>query len=597
MYQNDTLQFIGHEEGRLRIEQRSTGSVLVSDYFLKDHLGNVRMVLTDQSQQDIYPVASLETGTRSCEQAYYQIEENRIVDASVVNGLPAYSSDNGLNGMRNVCGAGGTSQQLYRLIGSSSGGQSGLGMTLKVMAGDRLDIFGKSYYPVASSGSGSAVPLQVLFAGLLGGSGAAGLSDKGATASGLLQDAGLVSAVTNGFLQHPDRGVEGAQPRAYVNWILFDEQLQYVTGGFSRVHSQPSTLKEHVQELQNIVLNKSGYVYIYVSNESPVAVFFDNLQVVHTRGPLLEETHYYPFGLTMAGISSKALNSIVENKRGYNGNELQSKEFFDQSGLDFYDFNARSYDQQVGRFWEIDPLLEDNQESFTPYHFGYNNPIRYNDPDGRTPGGCCDLGGLWEETKEVVRGGLLAVGGAINAYTSNNLLGAGRVDPDKMSGLTPSDRKAVAQGQMVGDAISVVSGVIETGIAIGGEVFTIGGATPVAVPLAAHGVSTTALGAKNLADGMRKANMQGSGEGRGSNNRKPDPEATGDHSVSNSRGSTTYQKNDKSPTGFSEVKRVDTKGGSHAGVPTPHVHEKGKPVRPANADEIPKSDLSRNKKQ
>jgi hypothetical protein len=64
------------------------------------------MVLTDQSQQDIYPVAILETGTRSCEQAYYQIEENRIVDASVVNGLPAYSSDNGLNGMRNVCGTG-----------------------------------------------------------------------------------------------------------------------------------------------------------------------------------------------------------------------------------------------------------------------------------------------------------------------------------------------------------------------------------------------------------------------------------------------------------------------------------------------------------
>jgi hypothetical protein len=40
-----------------------------------------------------------------------------------------------------------------------------------------------------------------------------------------------------------------------VNWILFDEQLQYVTGGFSRVHGQPGTLKEHVQELQKIVLN------------------------------------------------------------------------------------------------------------------------------------------------------------------------------------------------------------------------------------------------------------------------------------------------------------------------------------------------------
>jgi len=180
----------------------------------------------------------------------------------------------------------------------------------------------------------------------------------------------------------------------------------------------------------------------------------------------------------MAGISSKALNSIVENKNGYNGNELQSKEFLDQSGLDFYDFNARTFDQQVGRFWEIDPLLEDNQENLTPYHFSYSNPIRYSDPDGKSPGGCCDLGELWEDTKAAVRGGLLAVGGAINAYTSNNMLGAGRVDPNKMTGLTNSDRKAIAQGQMVGDAISVVSGVIETGLAIGGEVLTVGGATP-----------------------------------------------------------------------------------------------------------------------
>jgi RHS repeat-associated protein len=103
---------------------------------------------------------------------------------------------------------------------------------------------------------------------------------------------------------------------------------------------------------------------------------------------VLEETHYYPFGLTMAGISSKALKgaNYPENRKGYNGNELQSKEFFDGSGLELYDFNARTYDQQTGRFIQIDPWVElGSQEMLTPYQFSYNNPVRYNDPDGKCP--------------------------------------------------------------------------------------------------------------------------------------------------------------------------------------------------------------------
>ena len=150
------------------------------------------------------------------------------------------------------------------------------------------------------------------------------------------------------------------------------------------------TVKNHWfsdAQLQNISVPKNGYIYVYVSNESNADVFFDNLQVFQTHGPILEETHYYPFGLAMAGVSSKAAQTSdcgCPNKKGFNGNEIQNKEFSDGSGLEMYDFNARTYDQQIGRFIQIDPLPEEeNQISLSPYHFGGDNPVKYNDPDGK----------------------------------------------------------------------------------------------------------------------------------------------------------------------------------------------------------------------
>ena len=121
-------------------------------------------------------------------------------------------------------------------------------------------------------------------------------------------------------------------------------------------------------------------MYIYCGNESPVNVFFDNIQVVHTRGAILEVNHYYPFGMVMAGVSSKAAGGIC-NKYKYNGKELQSKEFSDGSGLEWTSYGARMYDHQIGR-WHCTDGKAELYQNITPYAYAANQPTNAIDPDG-----------------------------------------------------------------------------------------------------------------------------------------------------------------------------------------------------------------------
>jgi RHS repeat-associated protein len=180
--------------------------------------------------------------------------------------------------------------------------------------------------------------------------------------------------------QTTDNNLNSQVPKAYINYLFFDEQFKCTGSGFSKVGSN-GVIKDHHNDLTNLSAPKNGYVYIYASNESPVNVFFDNVQVVHTRGAILEETHYYPFGLTMAGISSKAAGGLQNRYKFNDGTELESGEFSDGSGLDLYATDYRSYDPQIGRFHQLDPLADEDND-WSPFVFAYNNPILINDPLG-----------------------------------------------------------------------------------------------------------------------------------------------------------------------------------------------------------------------
>lgn len=89
---------------------------------------------------------------------------------------------------------------------------------------------------------------------------------------------------------------------------------------------------------------------------------------------ITQVNHYYAFGMNQDG--PWLAGNKGDNKYQYNG-----KEFNDDFGLDWNDYGARFYDATIARWNSPDPLAEKYQ-SFSPFVYGLNNPIRFVDVDG-----------------------------------------------------------------------------------------------------------------------------------------------------------------------------------------------------------------------
>ena len=338
------------------------------------------MVLTEEVQQDKYPVASLEPTKIATEKLYYDIKDAQVVDKATATGITDYINDNGIgNNPTDAAFSATYSTKLYQL--NSNTAKTGLGITLKVMAGDKIDVFGKSYYFTNTAGTSgnSTVPIiDLLTAFLSAPAAAATTAGHGLITPAIINTPTGITGITNmATLQNSQSNTTPTKPRAFINVIFFDEQFKAFDYRISMVGTN-SVVKDHFTDLQNLLATKTGYVYIYCSNESPVNVYFDNLQVVQTRGPILSEDSYYPFGLQMSGLCSRAAGKL-ENRRKFNdGTELNTD--FD---LNLYETDFRSYDPQIGRFHQIDELTEFDLD-WSPYVYAHNNPILLNDPLGLT---------------------------------------------------------------------------------------------------------------------------------------------------------------------------------------------------------------------
>lgn len=138
-----------------------------------------------------------------------------------------------------------------------------------------------------------------------------------------------------------------------------------------------------------------NYIFNYTDHLGNVRVSYTaNLQ---NPGLLdvLEENHYYPFGLkhsynTDLGRQSQGnRNSETRNPEepiefipllAYNY-KYNGKEFQDELGLNVYDYGARNYDPAIGR-WNVMDSKSELYFGRSPYIYALNTPMQAMDPDG-----------------------------------------------------------------------------------------------------------------------------------------------------------------------------------------------------------------------
>jgi RHS repeat-associated protein len=379
------LQYISLEEGKLRIIDHKTAVPLptpteeiyggitmpdgrfgVYDYYIKDQQGNTRMVLTEEKHRR-FDYCSMEYGGSN--QTY---EQNEFGKATGTNSeVYITRSDKPLEWTAN------SSLQVAKLGGPGGNFKKiGPNKLIKVMAGDRLDMVVDYYIrpnPTVSPAPGIVSDLANLIASVVG-------ANSGTTSSShsFNTDPIKVPGTNNTFgnintlLNNQPNNIN--MPKAYLTWLFFDEN-------FNLVDYEP--LGSYSQQVQNsggdqiskagIKVPKNGYAFIYLSNETETEyVYFDNLAINHTRAKILEETHYYPYGMRIQPISAIAFQK-PDAKEKYQG-EFSS--FEEESGLN--EFELRNYDPKIGRWTGVDPYDE-----FASGYVGMgNDPINFTDPSG-----------------------------------------------------------------------------------------------------------------------------------------------------------------------------------------------------------------------
>jgi RHS repeat-associated protein len=400
VYLNDTLQYVLHEQGRIRYAKkynsvtRAPYFAFEYDYFVGDHLGNVRAVLTEGRDTSNYS-ASMETADSAHDKALFS---NILDPVNTVYAKPlGFDSD--------------TANHFVSRLNSSSGVNKRVGpsLVLRVMKGDQVQLNTYAYYNSTTQPPGSGPNMLTELITAL----SSGIITQSSNKLGLVSATDVGTVVSPAMTQFLNAiSYDTTKPKAFLNWMLLDDQFHYVSSNSGVIQVPGGSSKQAlIAPLQSIA--KNGYLYVYLSNESPQDVFFDDINVTHVSGPLVQEQSYYPFGLEMAGISGKAFNKLNSAYKFNGGAELEEE-------TNMYSTFYRQYDQQLGRFTSTDIQSASNRD-VSSYQFSLNNPLSYNDPAGDMQKYMDHNGNIWL-TPGVLQGtanGYMLYDGTTNSISSD----------------------------------------------------------------------------------------------------------------------------------------------------------------------------------
>lgn len=151
----------------------------------------------------------------------------------------------------------------------------------------------------------------------------------------------------------------------------------------------------HAEGYVNATQSKTAFTFNYVFNYTD---HLGNIRLSYSKDPvtsvlkIIEENHYYPFGLKHSGYNSDKMMYSRENSvlkiRPVPPSFITSysKKFNGQSwetdlGLNITAMDYRQYDNTLGRFNSMDKLAE-LAPGISPYRFAFNNPVFWGDPTG-----------------------------------------------------------------------------------------------------------------------------------------------------------------------------------------------------------------------